>query len=1085
MNDTVDDDEKGRAWLDAEKVHISDARVTTMEDGSLRQLGAGEQFSELFWADAVQTMLYQTHPRVPQLQTQLKCQYKFENNWIYVRTLQYKMTTRYGNWTRANIDLGLQAGTWVRVNSPDTMLQDTYWHDYMIYADSPLGPPDFGVSLSIRVDYDGTDNDVEPHEGWGLDVYPAQKPIIEVPVNDAEVEMPFSVSGKNGFYTGRIHLKHLQDGAEVIFYEMNVEQDGTWRGTTSLPSSVLSFWAEQVMRGEYSGNSNTVTIRKLPTYVAPQIDSPANGAVLMSSSGLLIKGRGTRGKVIDVMSPNGGFHHATATVRADGTWEALFNANNYPNGGEVLMHAGHRDMDDWSELRTFTLLSVLTITTPASETVTDPRSPISGGNGAPGAEVEVLKDLQHSFRVGRGTVDANGQWTVSTFITAIPPGPFSIVARQTLQNVSSSVSAARSFKVRPPALTSVTVTHPTTTTVKFAGAGHTGATVEITGGPSGVTIPAVQVTDGRWETTSSNWPFGTYQLTATQKVSDNAGGWISSLPLVVNFSKTFPLVSDVQYTQEYRPTISGRGLERAIVNLFDPGGASSAAPDTVVDSSGRWSSRASEVWGPTWRRPVQIRQNLNGQSSAYIELHVTIAPLAPTLNAPVENEMSPELSGTCWPGAGVNVRFSDSATVHPVSSSGGNWTFRRPTPFAAGVTHTVTVTQTAAEQTSAAVTATFTVHAPTPQPIITVPANNAEVERELTVHGNQGLAGAKMQLRDAQFGRDLGAPKTLTSSGAWSINLSSLAFREYTIDAQQVINGRASPRSEYVMFKVVLSPPVIEVPAQDASLPRTSTLSGTGMPGGWVEIRLQGQTEPLLTNLLVGSDGRWRGDVTLPVGHKVLTARQTFETQTSSCSTSRNYSVVPAPPIMETPAVGEHVGRRLVVSGFGVPGDTVAVRVAGSGRVVHASSGVQADRTWSVTIEVAGPGGTFDVVAVASSEGFDSADSAGRSIELGTYMPTFQQPDPGRWVNGRIVFKGLGRPGTGRLVSWYNPDQLWTPAMPVTAAGWQGEATQALPAGGNWCRFVQVISDNADGANVSDWADSQRFEVLPESPVKR
>lgn len=1085
MNDTPDDRANSGARMEPENVQISVAQVTQMEDGSLREVGDGEQYSDVYWDDAVSTTLHQTHPRIPELQTQVDCKYKFADGMLKVRTSQYRMTTRYGNWKRANIDLAVFGGhTQVRKNSPDEMQQDNRWHAYDIVVESALGPAFMGMWISIRVDYDGTNNDVGPNEGWGTDLYPAREPLIQSPASDTEVTMPFVVSGINGHQYGEIRVFALTSDGGKLLGKSSVGREGDWRVSVTLPPSILSFYAlQRLPPAEESLLSNIVTIRD--PYKAPLIDFPANDAVLATATGLLLKGRGTPDKVIDVMIPGGHILHATTTVRPDGTWEALFNANNYPNGGEVLMQAGHRDMNDWSAVRTFTLLSVLTITTPASETVTDPRSPISGGNGAPGAVVEVLKDLQHSFLVGRGTVDANGQWTVSTFIMPIPPGPFSIVARQTLRSVTSTVSAARSFKVRPPALTSVTVTHPTTTTVKFAGAGHTGATVEITGGPTGVTIPAVQVTDGRWEITSSNWPFGTYQLTATQKVSDNAGGWISSLPLVVNFSKTFPLVSDVQYTQEYRPTISGRGLERAIVNLFDPGGVSSAAPDTVVDSSGRWSSRASEVWGPTWRRPVHIRQNLNGQSSAYIELHVTIAPLAPTLNAPVENEMSPELSGTCWPGARVNVRFSDSATVHPVSSSGGNWTFRRPTPFAAGVTHTVTVTQTAAEQTSAAVTATFTVHAPTPQPIITVPANNAEVERELTVHGNQGLAGAKMQLRDAQFGRDLGAPKTLTSSGAWSINLSSLAFREYTIDAQQVINGRASPRSEYVMFKVVLSPPVIEVPAQDASLPRTSTLSGTGMPGGWVEIRLQGQTEPLLTNLLVGSDGRWRGDVTLPVGDKVLTARQTFETQTSSYSTPRTYSVVPAPPIMETPAVGEHVGRRLVVSGFGVPGDTVAVRVAGSGRVVHASSGVQADRTWSVTIEVAGPGGTFDVVAVASSEGFDSADSAGRSIELGTYMPTFQQPDPGRWVNGRIVFKGLGRPGTGRLVSWYNPDQLWTPAMPVTAAGWQGEATQALPAGGNWCRFVQVISDNADGANVSDWADSQRFEVLPESPVKR
>ena len=88
MNDIVNDEEKGRAWLDAEKVQISDAQVAEFEDGSLRELGDGEQFSDEFWADAVQTTLYQTHPRVPALKTEL-----------------------------------------VRKNSPDSMRQDTQWHE--------------------------------------------------------------------------------------------------------------------------------------------------------------------------------------------------------------------------------------------------------------------------------------------------------------------------------------------------------------------------------------------------------------------------------------------------------------------------------------------------------------------------------------------------------------------------------------------------------------------------------------------------------------------------------------------------------------------------------------------------------------------------------------------------------------------------------------------------------------------------------------------------------------------------------------------------------------------------------------------
>ncbi|KNH28544.1 hypothetical protein ACS77_07060 [Pseudomonas syringae] len=665
----------------------------------------------------------------------------------------------------------------------------------------------------------------------------------------------------------------------------------------------------------------------------------------------------------------------------------------------------------------------------------------------------------------------------------LPPGGVSLTATQTLFGKTSQRATAVLLKIRPPALTAVDVTFPTGTAVKFSGAGHTGATVEITvvSGPGGTAPPPVPVSGGRWETTATNWPFGNYQLTATQKVSDNAGGWIVSQPVSFAVTREMPDVSDVIFTTDYQPTFSGKGFTGATVRFFDEGGTTFPAPDAPV-TGGQWSSRASAEWGPTFERPVHIKQFAGNQESPnYVTIKVTIPPLAPTINAPVENGLSPQLSGTCWPGAGVNVQYSDSVTVHRPSGNNGTWTFRRDIPFAPDITHTVTVTQTMAGQTSPAASQTFVVYAPIPQPVITYPTANSEVGRDVTVRGRDGMAGATMQLRDAQFGKDLGSPKNLTSNGEWSIDLRTLDFRGYTIDAKQVRNGRGSERSAPCVFEVVLLPPVIEVPQQGGKLPRTSKLSGTAMPGGRVEVLLEGVTESLLRDIPVDADGRWEGQVTLPVGSKTLRARQTFETQRSQDSLPRIYSVVPAAPLIETPATDEHIGRRAVISGFGVPEDTVTVKLAGAGRAVLGRSPVLEDRTWSVTLDIDLPGGRYGVVAVASYGEFDSEDSAARPVLLGTSMPVFDLPAAGHWAGHPVSFKGQGRPGSGEVVSWYNPEQTWTPPMPVTAGGWQGEASQTLPHGGNWCRFKQTITDNADGATISDWADSRRFDVSPES----
>jgi hypothetical protein len=253
---------------------------------------------------------------------------------------------------------------------------------------------------------------------------------------------------------------------------------------------------------------------------------------------------------------------------------------------------------------------------------------------------------------------------------------------------------------------------------------------------------------------------------------------------------------------------------------------------------------------------------------------------------------------------------------------------------------------------------------------------------------------------------------------------------------------------------------------------------GKGMSGGSVTIWLEGAAEPLVSDVPVDNDSNWKVEVILPVGFKNIQAGQTFEDQTSLKSEMLSFSVVPAAPSIETPVVGAHIGRRTVVSGFGVSGDTVTVALSQATRTVLGTSVVQQDRTWSVMLEFDQPGGDYALVAVASSDGFDSADSPARPVVLGTYLPVFESPAAGQWISDPVGFNGQGRAGVGEVQSWFDPDLKWAPDLPVATA-WQGRATQPLPHGGNWCRFKQTITDDADGATVSDYVESKRFEVLP------
>jgi hypothetical protein len=843
---------------------------------------------------------------------------------------------------------------------------------------------------------------------------------------------------------------------------------------------------EQTYSGYITRYSSPLSIF---VFKVPYITHPAQNEIVWGSKKAAVQGKGAEpGYKVHLKSSGETYDFGLSEQPAgnDGSWSMEVDLSVWE--GELSITARHVEAgnDWWSGIRTFFVLGTVNIDVPGSGAVTGVRGPISGSGAVASATVEIFKDLDHSFKIGQGVAGVNGQWSVTTFNRDMPPGPFTIVARQTVNGWPSEVSAPRSFKVRPPALTAVTVTYPTPTptSIKFSGTGYTGATVEITilSGPGGTAPDPVPVAAGKWEATATDWPFGAYSLQVIQKVSDNANGWIESLPYTFSVNRVFPDPSG-DYTKDYTPTFFGEGYTGATVWLYNEGGGTHPAPEALV-SNGQWSSRASTEWGPVYNRPVSIRQRMNDQwSPNWVNLFVTIPPLAPVIDIVEEDGLSPRISGTCWANAVVELTFTDNVTKHPATVVGSHWTFQRAQPFAPEVTHTVTVTQTTAQQVSPAVQKTFTVYQPIPKPQITSPEEHAEVGRDMAVQGTDGMAGATMQLRDAQSGRALGDPKVLTADGEWSIDLTGLEFRKYTIDAQQKLNQRESERSEIRTFEVVLVPPVITVPMENGELPRTSTLEGWGMPQGRVEVWLEGVAEPLLTNIPVDPDGRWKGEVTLPVGAKTIRATQTFGTLKSKDSRLLKYNVVPAAPFIETPALNELVGRRVVVSGFGVPADTVKVRLGNATHTVLAQSPVLEDRTWSVTLMLDQPGGRCDLVAVASCDGFDSADSPERPVVLGTYLPSIDAPAAGTWVSDPVHFEGKGRQGVGQVMTWFNPDLKWSQNIPVNDS-WQGGAAQSLPGGGNWCRFWQTLTDDADGATTSDWVDSERFEVWSAPPTK-
>ena len=714
------------------------------------------------------------------------------------------------------------------------------------------------------------------------------------------------------------------------------------------------------------------------------------------------------------------------------------------------------------------------------------------GTGSPSAIVRTYRDGTEDL-LGSSVVGYVGndpgpfpeRWRMQLY--NLPAGNFTITATQTTLLGTSPRSEPLMLRVRPPLLANIAVTFPTNNTVKFSGAGYLDAKVEITViSPSGATPPpVVDVVNGSWETTATGWQLGDYTLKAIQSVVDHAGGRIESQANKFCVKVLLLPPTEVIFDTDYRPTFSGKGYTGATVSVKDQPGGIQVAPSVEV-RNGVWSTRASSVWGPTWQRLVRVVQQMGDLTSDPVDIPVTIEPSAPVITGLEDNGFSPSIFSTCWPGAVVNLKFDDdNDSEHRPDVTNGSWTFRRETDFALGVTHTVTVTQTVAQQTSLSASETFTVQRQLLKPVITHPLPNEEVGSDLIVQGKDGIAGATMQLRDAQFGSPLGEPVLLSRYGVWSVELKGLAFRPhtwdtYTIDAVQVLDGLESDRSDFRTFKVVLLSPQIEVPQPGSDQPRTSIISGSAMPGGRVNVWLQGSSEPLLSNRLVDDSGYWEGAITLPVGVKVIWATQTFADHQSTESPRLTYNVVPAAPFIETPAEDESTEQQVTVSGFGYEGDAVTVRLEDAPDTVLGQVTVLEDRSWSVSVMIDRPGGSHRLIAVQSRDGFDSARSPERSIRMGAYLPQIDVPAEGTRVTDPVVFEGQGQPGVGEVTAWFNPDEVLADAVGIADGVWRATSRQALRPGGQWVRFHQSLLAGGKSA----WAESQRFEVDPPEPPR-
>lgn len=892
--------------------------------------------------------------------------------------------------------------------------------------------------------------------------------IIDEPADGSEIDFRSNtISGRGLIHNETVYIQIIGPLVTLNF-EVSAK-GGVWSFT--LPHFMPTGKNRVTARSSIFEVTNYFTATQPPPRIAPQEGTgvEVNGTGVWGTS-ILLHGQDSDGQGV----------FGTAVVGTDGKWTPEWLEGVEPQEREYEYVARSRFFIDdktflsnESDPETYAPgIRKPIITFPVIE-LQECEFPLSGIGGVVDAILYIYKDLTLE-KLGETAVTAN-DWHLSV---TLEPGSASLVAIQVLNDKPSGRSATRSFRIRPPKLEKPEVTFFPDKSLKFSGRGHfdhsLSTEIQFSASNDSLPLPPNTRVDerGQWETAPVALPLGRHDVTVIQKIADNASGWIESLALDFKVHNDMPDITEASYSKEYRPVFSGKGYTGATVSLRDPDTHEVARSVGVVN--GQWSTPALEDWGPTDRRQVLITQHLGDHSSQCpFILYVTILPLAPGLDDLSGEGLEPIFSGTCLPGATVSITFSDDTETYVATVMGTIWMFQRPTPFEANIEHTVEVTQTILDLPSKPASKTFTVHRVMLQPRIVAPVSGSEVGYDLIIDGDHGMQGAVMQLHDSQMGRELGAPLVLLKEGKWSIELCGLELRSYFLHARQTLNGRESTNSTVHNLEVRVPPPQFKTPIPGGKAPRTSKIAGTGRPGAWVEVWLQGATEPLLTDILVNALGDWEAEVSLPVGITIIWAFQTFVlngiAQRSQPNERLRYKVVPAAAFIETPTAHDHVGGKVVVSGFATPGDTVTVTLVSD----QASVEVRENRTWSVTLRPGQVEGNHELKVVAACEGFES-DSAKRMVQLATYPPTIEIPAPGRRVSNPVLFAGKGRQGIGVLVDPFNPDKIWVASIQADP-DWKGQAEHALSPGGNWCCF-RLLPSESDPIG-SDWVASQRFEV--------
>jgi hypothetical protein len=447
----------------------------------------------------------------------------------------------------------------------------------------------------------------------------SNKPSISTPANNAYVSRRPIITGTGG---GNCSLKLIRADTGAALSNVFTATGDSWQVTPNqdLPAGHCTIAIEQSQTGYTTRRSNVRTLR----VVQPIITSPIGNALLPEHE-IVFQGDGWPGSSIHVVRADNHWAGLTAaTVLTTNTWEAPLKPNVVLQSGTLTVEAQYQltgMSHGYSPPLTFRVLGIPTITSPANNSLQNPIFTLSGSNGLAGAKVEVFKDLG-DVKVGESDILTGANWAAQV---TLEPGSYTLAASQSHSGKQTERSAYRTFKIRPPKLL-VIVAYPDDKTVRFSGAGHTSATVQIwyKGGTGGVQWTA-PVVNGSWEKEVTDWLPGSYVMSVRQSVPDGNtpiySEWSDDVPVTVPVPK--PTLNQPTDLPSQKPRFSGTGTTwpnqtATKVDVWLNDIAHAAVPQATVNGSS-WSVTAIQEIAPG-SYSVKARQLFGNKVSGWVEL---------------------------------------------------------------------------------------------------------------------------------------------------------------------------------------------------------------------------------------------------------------------------------------------------------------------------------------------------------------------------------------------------------------------------------------------------------------------------------